>query len=79
MALPSGSWMGSTVTADDIAYLSTTRRLPGEAEVVVCLLQGEKTSMPMVTECLVFFPHFKREFGLPASAFFRDFPEFFGL
>ena len=28
---------------------------------------------------MVFFPHFKRGFSLPASTFFHDFLEFFGL
>ena len=28
---------------------------------------------------MVFLPHFKRGFGLPASGFFCDFMEFFGL
>ena len=42
MSLPSGSWMGSTVTLDDIAYLRTTRCLPGETEVAVRLPRGEQ-------------------------------------
>ena len=79
MALPSGTWMGSTVTPDDIAYLRTTRRLPGETEVAVRLPQGEREPLPEGTERVIFFPHFKRGLGLPASAIFRDFLEFFGL
>ena len=79
MALPSGSWMGSTVTLDDVAYLRTTRCLPGETEVAVSLSRGEREPRPESTERMVFFPHIKREFGLPTSGFFRDFLEFFGL
>ena len=79
MALPSGSWMDSTVTLDDIAYLRTTRRLPGETKVAVRLPQGEREPRPEGTKRVVFFPHFKRGFNLPASTFFRDFLEFFGF
>ena len=77
MALPSGSWMGSTVTLDDISYLRTTRRLSGETEVVARPPQGEQEPRPKGTERVVFFSHFKRGFGLPASGFFHDFLEFF--
>ena len=28
---------------------------------------------------MVFYPHFKHRFGLPASSFFHNFLEFFGL
>ena len=71
--------MGSTVTLDDIAYLRTTRRLPRETEVAVRLPRGEWEPRPEGAERVVFFPHFKRGFGLPARSFFRDFLEFFGL
>ena len=42
MSLPSGSWMGSTVTADDITYLRSLRRLPREMDVTVRLPHGEQ-------------------------------------
>ena len=71
--------MGSTVTLDDIAYLRTTRRLPGATEVAAHLPQGEREPRPEGTERVIFIPHFKRGFGLPASGFFHDFLEFFGL
>ena len=71
--------MGSTVTMDDITYLRTTRRLPGKTEVIMRLPQGEREPRPEGTERVVFYPHFKRGFGLPASSFFRNFLEFFGL
>ena len=79
MVLPLGSWMGSTDTLDDIAYLRDTRRLPRAEEVEARLPQGELEPRPEGSERVVFLPHFKRGFGLPASGFFRDFLEFFGL
>ena len=79
MALSSGSWMGSTVTTDDITYLRTTKRLPGEMEVTMCLPQDEQEPRPEGAECVVFFPHFKRELGLPTSDFFRESLDFFRL
>ena len=79
MALPSGSWMGSPITLDDIAYLRDTRRLPRAEEVEAHPPQGEREPRPEGSEQVVFLPHFKRGFGLPASGFFRDFLEFFGL
>ena len=71
--------MGSTVTLDDIAYLCDTRCLPRAEEVEVRLPQGEREPRPEGSERVVFLLHFKRGFGLPASGFFRDFLEFFGL
>ena len=41
MSLPSGSWMGSNVTSEDVTQLRATRRLPRETDVGVRLLRGE--------------------------------------
>lgn len=79
MARPKGSWEGSTVTAEDIQYLRDTRRLPPATEVAVRLPGGELAPQAEGTERVVFFSHFKRGFGLPASDFFRSFLDFFGL
>src|SRR3990170_789848 len=70
MARPKGSWEGSTVTAEDIEYLRDTRRLPPATEVAVRLPGDELAPHAEGTERVVFFSHFKRGFGLPASDFF---------
>ena len=70
--------MALTVTPDDIAYLRDTRRLPRAEEVEVRLPQGEREPRPEGSERVVFLPHFKCGFGLPASVFLRDSLEFFG-
>ena len=79
MALSSGSWMGLNVTAEDIAHLRASRRLPRETDVVVRLPHGEQRPQPEESEHVVFLTHFERGFGLPVSTFFRAFLEFFGL
>ena len=79
MSLPSGSWMGSNITSEDITQLRATRRLPQETDVGVRLPRGEQRPRPQGQECVVFLTHFERGFGLPASTFFRAFLEFFGL
>ena len=79
MALLSGSWMGSTINAEDITYLRNIRRLPRETEGVVCLPEGEQEPRLEGTERVVFYSHIKRGFGLPASHFLCTFLVFFGL
>ena len=79
MSLPSGSWMGSNVTSEDITQLRTTRRLPREMDVGVRLPRSVQRPRPEGQERVVFLTHFERGFGLPASTFFRAFLEFFGL
>ena len=76
MALPSDSWMGSTVTEDNIDYLRTTKRQPPETEVAVRLPRDERSPRPEGSERVVFFTHFKRGVGLPASDVFREFLDF---
>lgn len=79
MSLPSGSWMGSNVTSEDITHLRALRRLLRETDVSVRLPRGEQRPLPEGQECVVFLMHFERGFGLPVSTFFRAFLEFFGL
>ncbi|KAM0839211.1 hypothetical protein ACQ4PT_060453 [Festuca glaucescens] len=77
MAHASGSWEGATTTMADVQRLRRTHRIPEgvatrlpEEEIVPVVQPGER---------VVFVAHFDRGFGLPASAFFRAFLEFFGL
>ena len=79
MSLPSGSWMGSNITSEDITQLRATRRLPQETDVGVRLPRGEHRPRPKGQEHVVFLTHFERGFGLPASTFFHAFLEFFGI
>src|SRR3990170_2671020 len=79
MARPKGSWLGSIITADDVQYLRDTRRLPPVAEVEARLPGQERSTLPIGDERVVFYSHFKRGLGLPASTFLRAFLEFFGL
>ena len=71
--------MGLNVTSEYITQLRPTRRLPRETDVGVRLQRGEQRPLPEGQERVVFLTHFERGFGLPASAFFRMFLEFFGL
>jgi hypothetical protein len=71
------SWEGSEVTLADISWITTTRRVP---EGVACRLPaGETVPAPKPGERVVFTAHFERGFGLPASDFFRDFLDTYGL
>jgi hypothetical protein len=70
-------WEGSEVTPADISWVTSTRRVP---EGVACRLPtGETTPAPEPDERVVFIAHFERGFGLPASDFFRDFLDVYGL
>ena len=75
-----GDWDGSNVHADHIDFLRKTRRMPGEDQVRVCLApKKEITPAPEEGEWVIFHSHFLRGLGLPASAFFRSFLEFYQL
>ncbi|KAK1661659.1 hypothetical protein QYE76_049818 [Lolium multiflorum] len=77
MAQPSGSWRGSYMHDDDIARLVRLRRIPQE---VITRTPGEENEpTPEPGERVVFGAHFDRGLGLPASRFFRQFLDFFGL
>ncbi|KAK1650569.1 hypothetical protein QYE76_068374 [Lolium multiflorum] len=77
MASASGSWRGSLMNDDDIERLVRLRRIPRE---VVTRAPGEEVEpKPDPGERVVFGAHLDRGLGLPASAFFRRFLDFFGL
>ncbi|KAK1665248.1 hypothetical protein QYE76_053407 [Lolium multiflorum] len=77
MASASGSWRGSYMHDDDIERLVRLRRIPRE---VITRTPGEEVEpKPEPGERVVFGAHLDRGLGLPASAFFRRFLEFFGL
>ena len=73
-------WDGSNVHEDHVEFLRKTRRLPGADKVWVRLAPArEITPEPEEGERVVFRSHFLRGIGLPASAFFRSFLEFYQL
>ncbi|KAK1617601.1 hypothetical protein QYE76_023118 [Lolium multiflorum] len=77
MASASGSWRGSYMHDDDIERLVRLRRIPRE---VITRTPGEEVEpKPEPGERVVFGAHLDRGLGLPASAFFRRFLDFFGL
>ena len=79
MALPKGSWEGSIATEQNSRYLRRMKRLP-PAEVLLARAPGPKRVLePQEGERVVFFSHFERGLGLPASLFFRAWLDFFGL
>ena len=75
-----GDWDGSNVHMDHIDFLRKTRRLPGADQVRVRLAPAKEiTPEPEEGERVVFHSHFLRGIGLPASAFFRSFLDFYQL
>ncbi|KAK1611283.1 hypothetical protein QYE76_034956 [Lolium multiflorum] len=77
MASASGSWRGSYMREDDIERLVRLRRIPS---AVVWRAPGEETEpAPEPGERVVFGAHLDRGLGLPASTFFRQFLDNFGL
>ena len=79
MAL-SSSWDGSNVHEDHVEFLRKTRRLPSADKVEVRLAPAkENTPEPREGEQVVFRSHFLRGIGLPVSAFFHSWLEFYQL
>ncbi|KAK1611271.1 hypothetical protein QYE76_034944 [Lolium multiflorum] len=77
MASPSGSWRGSYMQEDDIERLVRLRRIP---QSVITRVPGEEVEPePRPGERVVFGAHLDRGLGLPASTFFRQFLDHFGL
>ena len=75
-----GDWDGSIVHNDHIDFLRDTRRLPSADKVEVRLApEKEIRPAPRDGERVVFRSHFLRGFGLPVSAFFRSWLEFYQL
>ena len=78
--LHGGDWDGSSLHANHIDFLRKTRRLPGKDQVRVRLApEKEITPAPEEGERVVFRSHFLRGFGLPLSAFFRSWLDFYQL
>ncbi|KAK1653986.1 hypothetical protein QYE76_071791 [Lolium multiflorum] len=77
MASASGSWRGSYIRDDDIERLVRLRWIPS---TVVARAPGAETEpKPEPGERVVFGVHLDRGLGLPASNFFRQFLDNFGL
>ncbi|KAE8803981.1 hypothetical protein D1007_20141 [Hordeum vulgare] len=74
-----GAWLGSDVDAGLIDVLRHHRLLPPVSQVSVRLPGSEASPAPVAGEVVVFAEHFYRGFGLPASSFFAEWLQFFGL
>ena len=75
-----GDWDGSNVHDDHVDFLRDTRWLPSADKVEVRLApEKEILPRPQEGERVVFRSHFLRGFGLPVSAFFRSWLEFYQL
>ena len=71
------AWEGSDAARDEIEWLIRSRRIP---DGVACRLPGPEIQPdPREGEYVVFVAHFERGFGLPSSAFFRNFLDKFLL
>ncbi|KAE8772900.1 hypothetical protein D1007_55038 [Hordeum vulgare] len=74
-----GAWLGSDVDEELIDALHHHRLLPPASQVSVRLPSCEASPAPVAGEVVVFAEHFYRGFGLPASSFFAEWLQFFGL
>ena len=75
-----GDWDGSNVHEDHVELLRKTRRLPSVEKVEVRLAPAKELMLePWEGERVVFRSHFLRGIGLPVSAFFRSWLEFYQL
>ena len=74
-----GAWLGSDVDEGHIGVLRHHRLLPPASQVSVRLPSSETAPAPAAGEVVVFVEHFYRGFGLPASSFFAEWLQFFGL
>ena len=72
-----GCWKGSKASAGAVEALIRARKMPAEIEWRVP--GDEMVPQAETGERVVFLAHFARGFGLPASAFFRDFLDFHHL
>jgi hypothetical protein len=71
------AWEGSEVIPAEVEWIVNTQRVP--AGVHSRLLGGETVPAPLDGERVVFVAHFEPGFTLPASYFFLDFLEYYGL
>ncbi|KAE8795314.1 hypothetical protein D1007_29811 [Hordeum vulgare] len=74
-----GAWLGSDVDEGLIDALHNHRLLPPASQVSVRLPSSETSPAPVAGEVVVFVKHFYRGFRLPASSFFAEWLQFFGL
>jgi hypothetical protein len=75
-----GDWDGSNVHDGHLEFLCQTRRLPHASNVKVRVPpEREISPVPEGGERVVFWSHFFRGFGLPASGFLRSFLDFYGV
>ncbi|KAE8817573.1 hypothetical protein D1007_04672 [Hordeum vulgare] len=74
-----GAWLGSDVDEGHIDALRHHRLMPPASQVSVRLPSSETAPAPNAGEVVVFVEHFYRGFGLPASSFFAEWLQFFGL
>ncbi|KAE8775196.1 hypothetical protein D1007_52343 [Hordeum vulgare] len=74
-----GAWLGSDVNEELINALRHHRLLPPASQVSVRLPGSEASPAPVAGEVVVFAEHFYLGFGLPASSFFAEWLQFFGL
>ncbi|KAE8815259.1 hypothetical protein D1007_07391 [Hordeum vulgare] len=74
-----GAWLGSDVDKELIDALRHHRLLPPASQVSVRLPSSEASPAPVAGEVVVFAEHFYRGFGHPASSFFAEWFQFFGL
>lgn len=74
-----GAWLGSNIDEGHIDGLRQHRVLPPTSQVSVRLPSSETAPAPTAGEVVVFVEHFYRCFGLPASSFFVEWLQFFGL
>ncbi|KAE8812705.1 hypothetical protein D1007_10192 [Hordeum vulgare] len=74
-----GAWLGSDVDEGLIDALRHHRLLPPASQVSVRLPSSETSPAPITGEVVLFVEHFYQGFGLPASSFFAEWPQFFGL
>ncbi|KAE8820301.1 hypothetical protein D1007_01723 [Hordeum vulgare] len=74
-----GAWVGSDVDSGLIDVLRHHRLLLPASQVSVRLPGSEASHEPVAGEVVVFAEHFYRGFRLPASSFFAEWLQFFGL
>ncbi|KAE8788725.1 hypothetical protein D1007_37298 [Hordeum vulgare] len=74
-----GAWLGSDVDKELIDVLRRHRLLPPTSQVSVRLPGSEASPAPVAGEVVVFAEHFYRGFRLPASSFFAEWLQCFGL
>ncbi|KAE8817868.1 hypothetical protein D1007_04491 [Hordeum vulgare] len=73
------AWLGSNVDEGHIEALRHHRLLHPASQVLVRLPSSETAPAPAAGEVVVFVEDFYQGFGFPASSFFAEWLQFFGL